>query len=83
MTGPTSYWLPNGELIFAYETEDINHPPWIIAKKGNKATRRFTDEKVRTIVRFRPAGSKRYKTEAEARTALHEYAREHGLKPAY
>lgn len=83
MKGPISYWLPDGQLIFAYDTQSISRPPWIIAKQGKRGSKRFSDNRVKAITGFHDEGIKRYKTEAEARATLHEYARKHGLKPAY
>jgi len=85
MTGPTSYYLPDGQLIYAYDTQALHYPPWIIAKQGKRSSKRFSDNRVKAITGFHDGGigTKRYKTEAEARAALHEYAREYGLKPAY
>ena len=83
MSEPMSYWLPDGQIIFAYDTQALHYPPWVIAKRGKRASKRFTDNSVKEVARFRDGTLKRYKTEEEARAALHEYAREHGLKPAY
>ena len=83
MTGPTSYYLPDGQLIFAYDTQAFHYPPWIIAKQGKRGSKKFNGNRIKAITGFHDNGIKRYKTEAEARAALHEYAREHGLKPAY
>ena len=83
MNGPISYWLPDGNLIFAYDTQSISRPPWIIAKKGKRTSRRFTDNSIKVITRYRDEGLRQYKTEEEARTALHQYAKKHGLKAAY
>jgi len=83
MSEPKSYWLPSGELIFAYDTQAMHYPPWIIARRGRRASRKFSDASVKAIVRHKDGSLRRYKTEAEALAALHEYAREHGLKPAY
>ena len=35
------------------------------------------------VARFRDGTLKRYKTDEEARAALHRYAKEHGLKAAF
>jgi len=83
MSEPKSYWLPSGELLFVYDTQAAHYPPWIIARRGKRASRKFSDAEVRAIVRHEDGSLRRYKTEAEALAALHEYAREHGLKPAY
>lgn len=83
MEGPTSFWLPDGQIIFVYDTQAAHCPPWIIAKRGKRARRRFTDNSIKAIVRYRDGSLKRYKTEEEARAALYAYAKKHGLKPAY
>lgn len=83
MSGASSYWLPTGEIIFAYDTQAAHYPPWIIARRGKRASRKFSDAEVRAIVRHEDGSLKKYKTEAEARAALHRYAKEHNLKPAY
>lgn len=83
MNEPMSYWLPDGQIIFAYDTQALHYPPWVIAKRGKRASKRFTDNSVKEVARFRDGTLKRYKTEEEARAALHRYAKEHGLKPAY
>ena len=83
MNEPMSYWLPDGQIIFAYDTQVLRYPPWVIAKRGKRASKRFTDNSVKEVARFRDGTLKRYKTEEEARAALHRYAKEHGLKPAF
>ena len=85
MSGANSYWLPNGEIIFAYDTQAAHYPPWIIARRGKRASRKFSDADapVKAIVRHEDGSLKRYKTEAEARAALRQYAKEHDLKAAY
>ena len=86
MTGPTSYWLPDGQMIFPYDTDSRSVPPWIIVKRGNRMRTEFTMEEggTNSFTRFREGRlGNRFKTEEEARAALHRYAREHGLRPAY
>lgn len=83
MSEPMSYYLPDGQIIFAYDTQAFRYPPWIIAKRGKRASKRFTDNSVKEVARYHDGTLKRYKTEEEARAALHRYAKEHGLKPAY
>ena len=41
MEGPTSYYLPDGQIIFAYDTHAANVPPWIIAKRGRRGKNQF------------------------------------------
>ena len=83
MSRPTSYYLPDGQIIFAYDTQARKYPPWIIAKRGKRGRDQFFSTAIKPLVRFNDGNLKRYKTEEEARAALHEYARLHGLKPAY
>lgn len=82
MTGPTSYYLPDGQMIFAYDTHAFSEPPWIIAKRGKRTSRGF-DNGFKPLTRFRGEGLRRYRTEEEARVALHRYAGEHSLQVAY
>ena len=82
MSGPTSYRLPNGDLIFPYDTGNTIIPPWVIVERVEKAKHRFgSDDVTKELIPIKKL--KRYQTEKAARKALKEYAELHGLEPAY
>lgn len=72
----SSYRLPSGVLIFAFERPSSHYLPWRI---GFVKVNQFS----RDIVVFPPFGRLSYKTEEDAKKALRAYADEHGLEPAY
>ena len=83
MSGPTSYRLPNGDLIFPYDTGNTIIPPWVIVERVEKARHHVpgTDEVTKELIPIKEL--KRFRTEKAARKALKEYAELHGLKPAF
>ena len=76
MSGPKSYRLPNGELVFVYDTRNLHYPPWRIGTIKDGKLGRF-------VSIFPPMSHRKFKTEAEARAVLREYAEKYGLEPAY
>lgn len=76
MTNATSYYLNDGRIIFAYNTQMRRYPPWVIGVRSARG-------KQCGIARYTSKEFGRYKTEAEARSALRRYAEANGLKPAY
>ena len=79
---PTSYWLREGVLVFPYFTGSSNAPPWIIVIRGNRRKRIFGHSlPTHELIRFTELGY--YSTEYDARMALHKYAMEKSLEPAY
>lgn len=83
MSGPTSYRLPNGDLIFPYDTGNTIIPPWVIVERVEKARHHVpgTNEVTKELIPIKEL--KRFRTEKAARKALKEYAELHGLKPAF
>lgn len=79
----TSYRLPNGDLIFPYDTGNTIIPPWVIVERVEKARHHVpgTDEVTKELIPIKELN--RYRTEKAARRALKEYAELHGLKPAF
>jgi hypothetical protein len=72
---PTSYYLEDGQtIIFAWRRWDSNY--W---KIGYRNRRGKTDN----IASFPELKKKYFYSEEECKVALHEYARQHNLKPAY
>ena len=71
-----SYKLPNGELIFVFDSHSSVYPPWRIGfvKKSKYG---------RSIVTYPPFRNKRFITEIDAILALQRYAEANGLEPAY
>ncbi len=82
MTGPTSYRLPNGNLIFPYDTGNTVIEPWAIVERRD-ARRQVIGMPAATKDLVPVKGLKRYRTEAAARRALKAYAELHGLEPAF
>ena len=83
---PTSYWLENGDMVFPFDTNAYALPPWVIMRRGQRMDiKNLSIDSVKPLSRFygsdRSLG--RYMTEREAREALRQYAKKHGLKPAY
>ena len=76
MSEMSSYWLPDGKIIFPYDTQNAHYPPWVIGareKRGEKTE----------ISHYRSPEFGRYITEKQARKALNAYAVKNGLTPAY
>lgn len=74
--GPSSYWLPDGRIVFVFDTGTTYRPAWVIGvrkKRGEKTE----------ISRYRGQDLGRYITEKQAREALRAYAAKRGLRPAY
>lgn len=82
MTGPTSYRLPNGNLIFPYDTGNTVIAPWVIVERRD-ARRQVIGMPAATKDLVPVKGLQRYRTEIAARMALKEYAEKHGLEPAF
>ena len=82
MTGPTSYRLPNGNLIFPYDTGNTVIPPWVIVERRD-ARRQVIGMPAATKDLVPVKELERYRTEVAARRALKAYAELHGLEPAF
>ena len=71
-----SYRLPSGDLIFVFDSQSPDYPPWRIGTvKNNKSEK--------SIVTFPPFRNVRFITEVDALIALQRYAAANGLEPAY
>ena len=83
----TSYRLPDGSLVFPYDTRSSLYMPWVIMKLEKRVTPKemsgikFHNPMARFYGRKRELGN--YPTQEQAREALQKYAEEYGLEPAY
>ena len=84
---PTSYYLENGDIIFPFNAHTYCLPPWIIMRRGPRQPpdKAWYDDPIKPLSRFYGDGSfnRRYMTDVEAKEALYQYAKKHGLRPAY